>query len=365
MRITRLLGFISISLLVLAGAGCGTPGAPQPPSLDLPRPVEDLAATRKGNLVVLEWTQPSQTTDRRNIRRPAATRVCRAIGQLALTQCGDIVASLTPEQITSATSQGQRPHVVFNDTLPAANSATGFATYAIEALSPRDRSAGLSNQVRVSLAPTLPAPQDVRAQLSPEGVAVSWTGLTRSAAPKSPALGFRYRLLRRPAGQGSFVIVEELPLDSAVRTVPDHSFEWEQTYEYKVTSVTEVVESGQATAEVEGEDSPAIKIFVHDTFPPVQATGLQAVFSGVGQKPSIDLTWAPNAESDVAGYNVFRHEAGTAPQKINAEPVKSSAYRDPEVAAGHTYFYAVSAIDLRGNESPRSEETSETVPEVK
>jgi fibronectin type 3 domain-containing protein len=48
--------------------------------------------------------------------------------------------------------------------------------------------------------------------------------------------------------------------------------------------------------------------------------------------------------------------------KLNSEPVRSPAYRDFAVTSGKTYTYAVSAVDVRGNESQRSAETSESVP---
>ena len=37
-------------------------------------------------------------------------------------------------------------------------------------------------------------------------------------------------------------------------------------------------------------------------------------------------------------------------------------YRDAQVVSGRTYFYSVSAMDQRGNESARSEEASERAP---
>ena len=49
--------------------------------------------------------------------------------------------------------------------------------------------------------------------------------------------------------------------------------------------------------------------------------------------------------------------------KINADLVNTPASRDSNVAPGGTYFYSVSAVDLLNNESGRSEETSETVPQ--
>ncbi len=67
-------------------------------------------------------------------------------------------------------------------------------------------------------------------------------------------------------------------------------------------------------------------------------------------------------ESDLAGYNVFRHEEGAEPVKVNSELVKSPAFRDDKVVPGHRYLYSVSAVDLRRNESAHSAETSERVP---
>src|SRR5438094_104454 len=61
----KLIGILSLAFL----AGCGTPGAPQPPSLHLPEPVRDLRASRKGDKVTLTWTQPTETTDHEAVGR--------------------------------------------------------------------------------------------------------------------------------------------------------------------------------------------------------------------------------------------------------------------------------------------------------
>ena len=141
----------------------------------------------------------------------------------------------------------------------------------------------------------------------------------------------------------------------------DSSFEWEKTYSYRVTPVS--IETRQAgEVQVEGEDSPAVRIVAHDVFPPAVPSGLQAVYSGEGQKSFVDLIWAPVTDADLAGYTVYRREKDGAPVKLSAELVKSPSYRDSAVESGKTYFYSVSATDVRGNESARSEEASENVP---
>ena len=82
-----------------------------------------------------------------------------------------------------------------------------------------------------------------------------------------------------------------------------------QKYEYRITTLTEVQSQG-LNASVPGDDSKPVEVFTRDIYPPAQPVGLQAVFSSVGQKPFIDLTWAPNLENDLAGYNVFRRVEG-------------------------------------------------------
>src|SRR5271167_4119878 len=83
------------SVLAVAGlSGCGTPGAPQLPSLQLARRVEDLTATRVGNRVELDWTLPRKNTDRTLVKHIAETRVCRQASTALMSAC--VVAAEVP-----------------------------------------------------------------------------------------------------------------------------------------------------------------------------------------------------------------------------------------------------------------------------
>jgi fibronectin type 3 domain-containing protein len=177
-----------------------------------------------------------------------------------------------------------------------------------------------------------------------------------------PGVQHRYRIYRRDEGTGKDAIAGEVTAGEAgpVRFV-DSSFEWEKTYLYRTTAVSIVSRPG-GSVQVEGEDSIALRVVAHDVFPPAVPTGLQAVASGEGQKPFVDLIWAPDTNADLAGYNVYRRDVNGTAAKLNSELVKSPAYRDAAVAAGAAYLYSVSAVDVRGNESAKSEEASETLP---
>lgn len=345
---------------LLALASCATMGPPKPPSLNLPKPPSDLRAIRKGDQITLTWTVPSVTTDRQTMRRVGATDICRG-SAAKLTQCGTPVGSTPPQRTTS---NGEKSSATYIDTLPAGLTVNpaAFASYAIEVLNAAGRTAGLSNQVRVSLAPTEPAPKDFAARVISQGIVLTWTNVV-TATSELLSVHFVDRILRRLEGSQQQTVVADLPAQSSgSMTFTDSNFEWEKTYEYRIETVTVAPQPDGHEIQVEGDSSPEVKVFADDVFPPAVPTGLQAVYSGVGGQSFIDLIWAPDSDADLAGYNLYRREEGTAPVKLNAELVKAPAYRDASVFAGKTYWYSVSAVDLRGNESARSEEASERVP---
>src|SRR5580692_4941343 len=89
-------------------SGCGTPGAPQPPSLNLPDRVTDLSATRVGNQVSLTWTMPKRNTDKLPLKDKIAIRVSRREG------AGDQPTEAGQLQFAPAA------HAAFSEPLPAA-----------------------------------------------------------------------------------------------------------------------------------------------------------------------------------------------------------------------------------------------------
>lgn len=340
---------------------CATIGPPEPPSLDLPKPPSDLRASRKGDRVTLTWTLPKSTTDRETIRSLGPTRICRGFQELK--ECGTPVSQI-PAQTKSPTGKSGKPaEDSYTDAVAAieSESPNAFASYAVEVLNTDGRGAGISNQVRVSLAHTLPPPQNFEARVTRDGVLLSWSAVVSQSPP--PGVHYVYRVYRQPVGNNERALAGQLPVGNGQGyLLTDSSFEWEKTYEYRAETVTLIDVPGQAQIQVEGDDTPVTRVFADDVFPPAVPTGLQAVFSGPGQTPFIDLIWAPVTDADLAGYNVYRTEDSGDSSKVNVEIVPAPAYRDTSVQSGKRYSYSVSSVDLRGNESARSQTASESVP---
>jgi len=356
----RKLAAISVLLLQI---GCGYPGIPRKPSLDLPQPPDDLRAIRKSDKVYLSWTIPTHTADRLLIHHLGVTRVCRTT-QPKITECRTPAGEIPNSEAVVVMNRNKKPvspkrTAEFIDTIPAQPLSNAFDqfVYGVEVTSQRGRSAGLSNLSSVPAAPTLSAPTGLHAEVTYQGVLLTWQAIN---APAMPGLSFKYRVYRREGTNPEDVMAGESPL--AEPTLLDRSIEWEKVYSYRVNVVTIISPPEKPESEVEGDDSTAIQLLTHDVFPPAVPSGLQAVFSGVGQQPFIDLVWRPDTDPDLAGYNIYRRQNEQAPEKINSELVKKPAYRDTNVSPGTVYYYSVSAVDVRGNESAPSAQASEAVP---
>jgi len=97
-----------------------------------------------------------------------------------------------------------------------------------------------------------------------------------------------------------------------------------------------------------------------DTTPPLAPTGISAT----GGDNLVTLTWNPNNETDLAGYNIYRSDtAQNGYLKINSTLVNSSLYTDNSVLANSTYYYVISAVDNAANESTMSSEVFATTNE--
>jgi hypothetical protein len=363
---------MAAALGVLA-CGCGTPGAPQPPSLNLPRQVADLSAVRTGSHVALAWTMPRRNTDKLLLKGSIHVRVCRQAGDGKCISAGDL--DLSPDV------KGE-----FSDTLPPelSSGSPRPLAYFVELKNRKDRSAGPSNLAWV-LAGAAPLPvQNFSAVLGRGGVVLKWTPSQEPVLPGTDSAIRLHRTLLTPVSDAAKkahsdpLAPSQEPRERSLR-VPisaagdpgkalDQDVRFGQTYEYRAQRVSRVTE-GDKQVELAGELSAPVRIVAANVFPPAVPQGLVAVGS-VGEQGSptagsvsIDLSWQPDADLDLSGYFVYRREGDGPWQRISPDqPLVAPAFHDPHVIPGHTYRYAVTAKGEGTPESARSSEAVETAP---
>ena len=354
----------ALSILFAAGlgiAGCGTPSAPQPPSLDLPDRVLDLSAVRAGDHVTLTWTMPKRNTDKLTLKANVPVHVCRREGAGDCASAGDL--DFAPGADGS-----------FSEMLPSALAAgtPRVLSYFVELKNRHGRSAGLSDPGTI-LAGQAPAPvAGLAAELRKSGVVLRWTPDTGNEAMRlrrkllTPSAAKPQKGLLAPAPEPieKSLLVEDSGSNKG--RALDSSVAYGQAYEYRAQRVVRTQVDGQSL-ELAGGLSAPVRIDVQDIFPPAIPTGLAAVATvpdgPSGGSASIDISWQPATDADLAGYEVYRREESSPWQRISGDqPVVAPAFHDTQIVSGHTYTYAVISVDQAGHVSARSAEARETVP---
>ena len=364
---------VTASLIcLLSPLGCANPGQPKPPSLRLPEKAKQPAAERVGDQVILTWNTPPKTTDGNPIRGPITARICR---EAPTARSGATPPCNTIQRLTVAPGPGRAV-----ETLPAnlTSGAPTLLTYRIELLNPASRSVGLSDPIYAAAGAAPPPAGTLTITARREGALIAWTrtanpapmNLTRTLlqqpdAPK-PAPAKPQPLGFTSSTKANTPIVNlTSPAQSAADPggMIDQTIQDRSTYTYVAERVQTVVLAGHPLA-LRGPSSPAATFTYRDIFPPSPPPGLISVpGGGFGAAPSIDLSWDPNPETDILGYNVYRSDAGGAPSFVrqNPDPLPTSAYRDLRVEPGHTYIYRVTAIDQQHNESAPGDAIHETL----
>lgn len=114
-------------------------------------------------------------------------------------------------------------------------------------------------------------------------------------------------------------------------------------YEYSVTATDIFGNESNLSSSVTIETS------ADPILPP---SGLTAVNVDDG----ILISWQPTLQDNLSGFNIYRYIRGEEPRKIGSVNFDKNEYLDNSVTAGNLYFYFVTSVGLKGNESLQSEE---------
>jgi hypothetical protein len=302
--------------------GCGYVGEPLPPSLNIPARITDLAALQRGSRIIAQFSVPTLTTETKAIPEPV--KLDLRVGPAEHFE--EFSWSVNAKRIAAPPTDGGMARYE----IPAAEWIGKPVILGVRAVAGNGKSGAWSNFVTVSVIAAPATPTEVTPSATAEGVKVTWRGQ-----------GTQFRVFRMPEGSTEFELAATVEKPEWV----DPAIEYGKQYTYMVQAVTGAGEGKVAESELSEEK--AIKPV--DTFPPATPSGLNATAGPA----SIELSWDPNTEPDLAGYRVYRATGGGAFEKlVDVPPVP--AYSDKAIQKDTAYRYAVSAVDRAGNESQRS-----------
>jgi hypothetical protein len=349
---------------IFAIVGCGTPAAPAPPTLDLPQPVDDLAATRSGDVLTFTWSQPRRNTDKLFLKGDVDVLICQKLSEGECTPINEISAA-----------PGSQKRIEVALPKPLATGEPRPATFAVQSRNHLGRAAGLSNEALV-VAGSAPAPiEGLTVHEQRQGIVLQW----KSSANEQTVRLIRHRISPVPSTQNKSNALAPAPepetstflvdAGSNGRAV-DRTAHVSESYEYRAERVMRLEVKGQ-TLELKSAPSEPVAINVLDGYAPERPRSVVAVAASseaanTQKQNGIDISWEPSVESGLvsptAGYIVYRREGEGKWERISGLGlVVGPGFHDASVLPGHTYTYSVSAVGLNTIESQRSEPASESV----
>ena len=380
---------IFIAVLAVIPGGCASPGEPIERKPPVPLAVSDLAGTQSGNSVVLAFTLPQDTTDRRPLAQPPAIEIYRnfesATGTAAppvpaVPAHPELLVTIPSAMVDRYATQGRIRYVDSLNASDFTQHPDSIAVYVVRTRASAKKESANSNPASLRLYPAPTPIEDAKAEITRSGIQITWTPPRDTPVGPVPPI-VAYRIYRATTPQGTVSSApaasepniptpneERVQLRSIFTKIgetesPDYLDVQTQTgneYTYSVRSVVQY--SAEA---LESADSNLVSITARDVFPPRAPAGLVVVVVPAGPEgpARLDLSWAIGSETDVAGYNVYRSEqAGTLGTRLNAELLATPVFRDMTAVPGQRYFYSVTAVSRSGAESPASGAVSGSVP---
>ena len=356
-RLPRAGRSVWIPLIVLlisaAGffAGCGVQSPPQPPRIERPAEIKDLHAVQIGGGFHLEFTLPVLAADGERLTKPVQLDFFRAItppGQTPAMPATDTApwAAILPQDLPRYLRNGKvdYPSPLSDQAFRELQNST--FTFSVVALTRgfrgHPRKSAPSNLVQTKLVDVSVPVANPAVKTTQAALDLSWAEPAQTLAGVPVSNLAAYRVYGSRTGKpGSFRLLAE----TKSTQYNDPNFQFGQEYYFRVVAV-----SASNGFQAESEPSATVEVTPKDTFPPAVPRRLTAIYTA----GAVDLIWNANTDADLAGYNVYRKTEGEVFARVNRQLLSTPIFHDTSVAPGHLYQYAVTAVDLSGNESAQS-----------
>jgi hypothetical protein len=358
-RWRRRLRAISPAALAFLLAACGVQAPPEPPRVEVPQQIKDLATDQVGRTLRFTFSMPTLATDGELLNKAVEIDIFRTISPAGLQPeppeaSGKPWMTLASKELSLYTHAGKVEYplqIPPQDFQQEVGQTFSFSVVGLtRGFRGHPRRSVPSNIAQATLLDVAAPVENLVVKPTQDALLLTWEKPreTLTGAPPSHVSG--YRVYQSASGKpDSFRLLSEAPSNH----FEYRNFEFGRQYFFLVRSVTTL---GNETAE--SEPSTPVSTTPHDVFPPPVPTGLTAVNTA----GAVDLLWNASSGNDLAGYNVYRSAGGGPFERINKELAPTPIFHDPAVSPGHDYEYAVTAVDLTGNESERSTPARVTTP---
>ena len=355
----KILFFLGLIIFSQFTVNCGKRKPPLPPIERIPQKVT-INGFQRGGKVFVNWTMPARNADDssiQNINRADVYRLAQPIAtplnltEEDFTKLSTVIASVP----ISADDFGLK-QITYTDDLEFAGQAARLI-YAIRFVNKSGQKAAFSNFLLIEPAARIAeAPNNLKAEIAENAVNLEWNPPVKNVDNSTPANILGFNVYRLKSGNETFEKLNDTPVNDS--NYSDESFEFVQTYEYFVRTVS----LGTAGNPVESVDSGKVTVSPIDNFAPSAPSAIT-----IAAAPNnLAIFFATNPEKDIAGYKIYRTITPDQPKSewtlLTSEILDRNTFQDVNVESGTTYYYYITAIDNAGNISEPSTVVSETAP---
>lgn len=345
---------IAAVFLLLFLLNCGKRGPLTLPSQVLPKPVETLNLFQIGDTIRLQVQFPPFLSDNRTefesarINRIFVHYSDQLIPQKKFRKKSVLLLKLRPEDLTK-TESTYSVHIPFK-----VKNLENLSHYFAVRYEYDKKKAELS---RISSIKTrLPAkpPGDLKISREKKVLRLTWTRPQFNLLDQPVQNNNGYNIYRKiyphspdeeNADTAEFVKVNQESVLAEYYEDTDTSREGKYIYYVSVVHA----------ADIESAASNQVTVEVKDIYPPDIPSNLM-VFKA---RDHMFLTWEKVGDKDLSYYRIYRKATDQEEYKLIADRVTDNFFKDEQVRRGTLYFYTVSAVDIKDNESDPSTEARE------
>jgi hypothetical protein len=174
--------------------GCGAPGEPAERKSPIPVAVTDLAASQQGNDVILTFTLPKESIERKPLKHLPAVEIYRAFAPastsptpsspLVRTSAADLLVTIPSEMVDHIANRNQFRYV---DTLSAESFLQNPGSNAVYFIRTRTSSKKVSADSNFASLAVEPAPDpvsDLKTEMTRDAIVLTWTPHIESIVQK-------------------------------------------------------------------------------------------------------------------------------------------------------------------------------------
>lgn len=339
------------SMLLITIASCGKKG---PLSLEpekLPLAVENFELYQQGSTIKLTWNFPAYLSDKKSptdmsmIGKISIYYSPKKIEDRKFRKKSILYKKLKPDELTK---KDESYHIKIPFSEKNLDGKTHH--FAIQYYYGKKKKSPLSQvEAIASILPVRPI-QDLKIVKEKKVLKLTWTRPFLNLANKKIKNIAGYQVYRWHGQSGPKKEIEAFTRFNN-DTILKEYFEDMDTgsdgiYSYYVTTMS--------SDTIESDPSNIASVNMKDIYPPDPPANL-AVFKA---EDHLYLTWEAVKDSDLSHYIVYRKAAVKDQEEGEfgriAEQVTNAYYKDSQVKKEITYFYYVTAVDDKGNESARS-----------